>query len=217
MQTSDAYILGRRIKYLDPLAICEAKHHGPNMWKEDHDLFKNYDADVIFAPYNIRNHWITFALQPKIGRVLVFDSLDWPKNKYTDFLFILRMLQYIALNGAHPPEKPKEMTLRTHFSCHKQPACSVYCGYYLCEHIRLQGRYTIDPENDHPQRNYGILHEKQLLEVVADLCRFIMHEVINLRGTFYDKHSELATESKYLGLREWENKKHYASSSSIGK
>ena len=88
MQTSDAYILGRRIKYLDPLAICEAKHHGPNMWKEDHDLFKNCkmpaliekerknhlkeamkmvaayiakmmknwedDADVIFAPYNIR-------------------------------------------------------------------------------------------------------------------------------------------------------------------
>ena len=41
MQTSDAYILGRRIKYLDPLAICEAKHNGPNTWKEDHDLFKN--------------------------------------------------------------------------------------------------------------------------------------------------------------------------------
>jgi len=40
-ETSDAYILGRRIKYLDPLAICEAKHHGPNTWKEDHDLFKN--------------------------------------------------------------------------------------------------------------------------------------------------------------------------------
>ena len=88
MQTSDAYVLGRRIKYLDPLAICEAKHNGPNTWKEDHDLFKNCktpaqiekerkfhlkeamkmvaayiakmmkkwedDADVIFAPYNIR-------------------------------------------------------------------------------------------------------------------------------------------------------------------
>ena len=74
-------------RYLDPLAICEAKHHGPNTWKNDHDLFKNCktpaqiakerkfhlkeamkmaayiakmmkkqedDADVIFAPYNIR-------------------------------------------------------------------------------------------------------------------------------------------------------------------
>ena len=65
--------------------------------------------------------------------------------------------------------------------------------------------------------NYGQLQEKQLLEVVTNLCRFIMSEVINPRGTFFDKHSELATEIKYLGLSEWENKKHRASSSSVGK
>ena len=41
MPTSDAFVLGRRIKYLDPLAICEAKHNGPNTRKEDHDLFQN--------------------------------------------------------------------------------------------------------------------------------------------------------------------------------
>ena len=40
MQTSDAYVLGRRIRYLDPLAICESKHNRPNTWKEDHDVFK---------------------------------------------------------------------------------------------------------------------------------------------------------------------------------
>ena len=49
MQTSDAYILGRRIKYLDPLAICEAKHHGPNTWKEDHGLFKNCETSAQIA------------------------------------------------------------------------------------------------------------------------------------------------------------------------
>ena len=49
MQTSDAYILGRRFKYLDPLAICEAKHHGPNTWKDDHDLFKNYKTPAQIA------------------------------------------------------------------------------------------------------------------------------------------------------------------------
>ena len=41
MQTSDAYVLGRRIKYLDPLAICKAKHNGTSTWEKDHDLFQN--------------------------------------------------------------------------------------------------------------------------------------------------------------------------------
>ena len=58
---------------------------------------------------------------------------------------------------------------------------------------------------------------KKLLEVVANLCRFIRHEVINPRGTFLNKDHELATEPKYLALREWENPQHRASSSSVGK
>jgi hypothetical protein len=38
------------------------------------------------------------------------------------------------------------MTLRTHFPCHKQPAGSMYYGYYMCEHMRELRRYTTDPE-----------------------------------------------------------------------
>ena len=37
------------------------------------------------------------------------------------------------------------------------------------------------------------------------------------RGTFFNKDHELAMETRYLGLREWENKKHHASASSVGK
>jgi hypothetical protein len=51
----------------------------------------------------------------------------------------------------------------------------------------------------------GPLHEKQLLEVVADLCHFIMHEVIHPMGKFFSKDHKLATDSKYISLREWEN------------
>jgi len=69
---------------------------------------------------------------------------------------------------------------------------------------------------DNPPRNIGLLHERELLEVVADLCCFIMHEVINPKGTFCSKDHDLAMDHKYLGLREWENKKHRASSSSVG-
>jgi len=70
---------------------------------------------------------------------------------------------------------------------------------------------------DNPPRNIGQLHGRELLEVVADLCSFIMHEVVNPRGAFYSKDHELATDPKYHGTREWENKKHRASSSSVGK
>ena len=38
------------------------------------------------------------------------------------------------------------MTLCTDFLCDKQPACSVYCRYYLSEHLRVQRRYTTNPK-----------------------------------------------------------------------
>jgi hypothetical protein len=44
-----------------------------------------------------------------------------------------------------------------------------------------------------------------------------MHEVINPRGQFFKEDDKLATNPKYIGLREWENQQHRASSSSIGK
>jgi len=37
-----------------------------------------------------------------------------------------------------------EMTMCTIFLCHKQPSDFVYCGYYICKHMREKGRYTTD-------------------------------------------------------------------------
>ena len=51
------------------------------------------------------------------------------------------------------------------------------------------------------------LEEKHLLNIVADLCCFIMHEVINCNGRFFYLDQELATEEKYAPLREWELEK----------
>ena len=44
MQTCDAFIVGERIKYADPLAICEARHKVPNMWENNYDVFKHCET-----------------------------------------------------------------------------------------------------------------------------------------------------------------------------
>ena len=54
----------------------------------------------------------------------------------------------------------------------------------------------------HPDKHGVQLHEKELLNVVDDLCRFIMHEVVNVNGKFFDETQDLATNDKYLSLRE---------------
>jgi hypothetical protein len=46
------------------------------------------------------------------------------------------------------------MRIHTNFPCYKQPAGSMYCGYYMCEHMREFGRYTTDPEH---VRGYTLL------------------------------------------------------------
>ena len=65
----------------------------------------------------------------------------------------------------------------------------------------------------HPEEHDSQLNEQQLLNVVDDLCRFIMHEVVNVRGKFFLEVQDLATEDKYIGLREWKNQQHHAATS----
>jgi hypothetical protein len=36
-----------------------------------------------------------------------------------------------------------------------------------------------------PRRHEEQLHEQQLLNVVTDLCRFILHEVVHVRGILF--------------------------------
>ena len=58
------------------------------------------------------------------------------------------------------------------------------------------------------------LHEKRLLNVVDNLTRFILHDVVNVKGKFFHEAQDLATDAKYIGLREWHNQQHRAATSS---
>jgi len=42
MQQRQADAIKKKIVFLDPVAICENRHYGPMLWKDDHDEFKNY-------------------------------------------------------------------------------------------------------------------------------------------------------------------------------
>ena len=59
------------------------------------------------------------------------------------------------------------------------------------------------------------LHEQQLLNVVADLCRFILREVVHVAGHFIHPEHELTTDKKYESLRHWEAQHLRAGSSSV--
>ena len=37
MQQRQADAINHNVAFLDPFAICEARHYGPMLWKDDHD------------------------------------------------------------------------------------------------------------------------------------------------------------------------------------
>ena len=57
----------------------------------------------------------------------------------------------------------------------------------------------------HAEMHHGQLQEKQLLNVVDNLCCFILHEVVNMRGKYFYDVQELVMDPKYIGLHEWDN------------
>ena len=58
---------------------------------------------------------------------------------------------------------------------------------------------------DQQETHKNSLHEEQLLHVVDDLCRFILHEVVHIHGQFVHPEHELSTDPKYASLRQWDN------------
>lgn len=49
------------------------------------------------------------------------------------------------------------------------------------------------------------LTELDLMNVVADLCRFTMHEILHPRGIFFDKHSPIMQSATTKGLVNWDH------------
>ena len=68
---------------------------------------------------------------------------------------------------------------------------------------------------DQPITHNGPLHEKQLLNILDNLCCFIFHEVVHVHQYFFHPEQELATEKKYEGVHQWDTQHLRAGSNSV--
>ncbi|KAL6662240.1 hypothetical protein ACP70R_000099 [Stipagrostis hirtigluma subsp. patula] len=133
------------------------------------------------------DHYISFYIFVAHGDVVVFDSLNTPKDHYKDFVAVLQLayMYYVKkLGGKNNPARPKSMKFIYDFKCQKQPPGTVYCGHYCCEFLRVLQRYTSnsDHREEYLARPTG---ENGMLTVIRDLCRSMHREICHKLGAFY--------------------------------
>nr|AAU89233.1 hypothetical protein [Oryza sativa Japonica Group]ABF96523.1 transposon protein, putative, CACTA, En/Spm sub-class [Oryza sativa Japonica Group] len=170
-------------------------------------MLAHADKNVLMVPYQFTDHYILFLVYPKDQLIISLDPAHYDKETFMEFLTILNLAHkyYREIGGpVHIPSQ-KQLSVRTGWPCYKQPPGTNLCGYYVCEMLRVNGRYKTT-SNRIPEIPYIAqrFNDTTILNVAADLCRFIRRDVCNARGLFYDNQSELAIDDKFKPLREWE-------------
>ena len=61
MQTFDGIILKKKVRYLDPAVICEAKHASPKWMNDDDDHLKSFETKKAKQKERKRFHQETFT------------------------------------------------------------------------------------------------------------------------------------------------------------
>ena len=85
-----------------------------------------------------------------------------------------------------------------------------YCLHLILALIFSWMFYLQDQRKTHK----GPIHEQQLLHIVDDLCRFILHEVVHIDGEFVQIINRPKI-CKLASLRQWDNQALRASNSSV--
>ncbi|BAH94790.1 Os10g0199200 [Oryza sativa Japonica Group] len=205
-QWVDAQKTGASIGYVNPTMVCETAH--TVRISEDSAVLKNKtpqeekdyierlhkrkmaevgnylatsslahsDKQVIMVPYHFGEHYILFFVYPTDQTVVVLDPADHDKDAYMEFLCLL--------NLAHGRYKK-------HGGYVKNPSR---------EKLYIRGHWPL------PSIPYSAswFDQRTLINLCADLCRFIRRNICNHLGEFHDPHSVLATDPKFKNLREWE-------------
>ena len=81
MQTYDAIILKKKVRYLDPTAICESAHASPKWMKDDDDYLKPFETKK-----EKQKEW-NFFYEETVTKVAAYISLMISRWEDMDALF----------------------------------------------------------------------------------------------------------------------------------
>jgi len=81
MQTYDGIILNKKVRYLDPAAICEAKHASPKWMMDDDDHLKSFETKKAKQKERKRFDQETFT------NVAAYISLMMSRSEDMDVIF----------------------------------------------------------------------------------------------------------------------------------
>ena len=93
--------------------------------------------------------------------------------------------------------------------CAKQPEGSVLCGYYACTYLRACGAYNRSwwqLKKSLAWWKRSRVDHSTITQTVSDICKFVTDEYCYVDGKFFTADSQLATEEKYVKLRNWRTK-----------
>nr|BAX25092.1 hydroxyproline-rich glycoprotein -like [Oryza australiensis] len=205
MQYVDAKKTNYPAAFVNPTRICWTEHE--LRIREDSAEFKGKmkkQKDAIIKQLH-RDKMIAVAFY--LGRAM-FEHRD------KDVLMVPYALQahhnYVRQGGPVKDPQKRKLLVKTNWLCYKQPPGTNLCGYYVCEMLRIYGRYTTKFEElTEVPVVANRFDDRTMLNLVADLCRFIRRDVCNHLGDFYDPESELTTDDKFKRLREWEKEHHH--------
>jgi hypothetical protein len=82
MQTNNAIVVSKRIRYLDPIAICETRHIGPSRWPDNDEALVKYETPEVKA--EAQNHCHKISMKRVVAYTGVM-MVQWQDEAYTIF------------------------------------------------------------------------------------------------------------------------------------
>ncbi|CAN6341894.1 unnamed protein product [Urochloa humidicola] len=182
---------GLSVGFLDPMlfSFTGVQHSTIDL---QHALQREMKNDFVVGAYNTGAHWILVIIAMQWNIVWYLDSAQsFPKKTYSDVQQVVNwdFGVYMDENMKKMKPKPKikpKLNHKPQYSCARQPSGSQACGFYVA--VQLLDLLTkcnkIKKSSDYkPAKELGKNDLKMVQEMLAE---FIVNEVINPKGNFYD-------------------------------